>query len=207
MRLNTILPEYRDQLRLRRCAFPLGLIDQSPPPRNVLEQEWWLAALQEPRARFRPFTGKRFPTTTLPAFDAAKAADHQGEALGERYDLRVREAFFNDSLDIGDPSVLTALASEVGLDLERFKEDFSSGRMQAEVEEDLRLGREEFAVRGTPTLALPDHSHARLPIGFPRMRDQRIIGVTPLPCSGDGCLDKMRELLDRALAIHAAVPV
>ena len=198
MRLNTILPQYRDRIQLLHMAYPIELMDGEPPPRDILEQEWWLAALQEPRASFRPFTGGRFPTSTLPAFDAVKAAEAQGEEAGQAYDLRVRQAFFRDSADIGNTRVLHDLASEVGLDRIRFERDLSAGELRQQVLEEQRRGREEFGVRGTPTLILPGKSRARLPIGFPRMRDRRIVGVTPLPCSGDGCLDKMREILARA---------
>lgn len=180
-------------------AFPIELIDGAPPPRDILEQEWWLAALQEPRASFRPFTGERFPTTTLPAFDAVKAAERQGDGAGQAYDLRVRQAFFRDSADIGNTDVLHDLASEVGLDLTRFDGDLASGDLRRQVLEEQHIGREQFGVRGTPTVVLPDKSHARLPIGFPRMRDRRIVGVTLLPCSGEGCLAMMREILDRAV--------
>lgn len=180
-------------------AFPIELIDGEPPPRDILEQEWWLAALQEPLAKFNPFTGERFPTTTLPAFDAVKAAERQGEEAALAYDLRVREAFFRDSADIGNGDVLRELGRDVGLDLNDFDRDRSSGDMRQRVLEDQRLGREEFGVRGTPTLVLPDKHRVRLPIGFARMHERRIIGVMPLPCSGDGCLAKMREIFDRAL--------
>ena len=40
-------------------------------PRDILEQEWWLAAIQEPEADFSRFAGDDWPNTTLPAFQAA----------------------------------------------------------------------------------------------------------------------------------------
>lgn len=200
MRLNAILPEYNDRVRLVHMAYPLELINGHGPPREVLEQEWWLAAIQEPRATFKPFSGNQFPTTTLPAFDAVKAAERQGGEVGQRYDLRVRQAFFRDSLDIGNAGVLRDLAGEVGLDLTRFDRDLASGDLRPQVVEEQRAGREEFGVRGTPTLVLPDKTRARLPIGYPRWQDRRVVGVTPLPCSGDGCLDKMREIVEGAVA-------
>lgn len=73
-------------------AFPIELIDGEPPPRDILEQEWWLAALQEPRANFNPFTGERFPTTTLPAFDVVEAAERQEEEAALACGRRSRPA-------------------------------------------------------------------------------------------------------------------
>lgn len=197
MRLNALRPEYQGRVDVRSMAFPLELGDHEPPPRDILEQEWWLAALQEPNAAFRPFTGD-FPTTTLPAFHAAKAAARQGEEAADRYDLRVRVAFFADSANIGSPAVLVDLARELGLDVARFERDLDSPAVQAEVLAERRLGQEQFGVRGTPTLVLPDGSKARLPLAAPRMRDRRIVSVPPLPCRGDGCLDAMRQILNRA---------
>src|SRR5919202_4854131 len=52
-----------------------------PPSRAVLDQEWWLAALQEPLARFKPFEGQDWPTTTLPAFEVAACAPAAGGGL------------------------------------------------------------------------------------------------------------------------------
>jgi predicted DsbA family dithiol-disulfide isomerase len=199
VRLNAIMPEYRQRIALRSMAFPLELGDGEPPPRDILEQEWWLAALQEPRAEFRPFRGDHFPTTTLPAFDAAKAAERQGEDVGHAYDLRIRRAFFAESADIGNPDLLRALAQEVRLDMGRFDQDLASGQPREQVLAEWHLGREQLGVRGTPTLVLPDNTRARLPIAGPRLRDRRVIGVPPLPCCGDGCLDAMRHLLDQAV--------
>ena len=59
-------------------------------PRQVLEQEWWLAALQEPLAEFKPFEGNDWPTTTLPAFEAAWCAAQQSESALQTFDLRLQ---------------------------------------------------------------------------------------------------------------------
>ena len=67
MRLHKVLSEYKDRVRLRIRPFPLGLEKRSVVPRDILEQEWWLAALQEPAAKFAPYEGDDWPATTLPA--------------------------------------------------------------------------------------------------------------------------------------------
>jgi len=66
----------------RTRFFPLELLRGEGPPRDILEQEWWLASLQEPAALFTPYSSDDFPTTTLPAFDAVWAARRQGDAGG-----------------------------------------------------------------------------------------------------------------------------
>lgn len=93
MRLQIIVPEYEARVRLVEKAFPLEVYGGGPPDREELELEIWLAALQEPAAVFKPF-GADWPTTTLPAFDAAWCAFQQGEAIGRDFDLRIRRAFF-----------------------------------------------------------------------------------------------------------------
>ena len=46
VRLNQILPEYQARMWLRLRPFPLEVVDGEAAPRDILAQEWWLAALQ-----------------------------------------------------------------------------------------------------------------------------------------------------------------
>jgi protein-disulfide isomerase-like protein with CxxC motif len=115
------------------------------------------------------------------------------------FDLRVRKAFFAESRNIGKRDVLFQLAEEVGLDLDRFSRDFDSARAREAVLAEARAGQEHYHVRGTPTLMLANGSKLRAPIAFARMRDERVVGVMPLPCHGDECLQATRDLFERAL--------
>ena len=189
---------------MRIRPFPLEVMGGEAAPRKILEQEWWLAALQEPLAEFKAFDGDDWPTTTLPAFEASWCAAQQSESALLKFDLRVRKAFFAESRNIGKRDVLFQLADEVGLDLDRFSRDFDSGRARDGVLADARAGQERYHVRGTPTLMLVDGSKLRAPIAFPRMRDERVIGVMPLPCHGDECLQATRDLFERALKASAS---
>jgi hypothetical protein len=62
-----------------------------------------------------------------------------------------------------------------------------------------RAGQEHYRVRGTPTLMLADGTKLRAPIAFARMQAEHIVGVMPLPCHGEECLQATRELFERAL--------
>jgi predicted DsbA family dithiol-disulfide isomerase len=199
VRLHHLLPEYQDRVRLRIRPFPLEVMGGEAAPRKVLEQEWWLAALQEPLAEFKPFVGDDWPTTTLPAFEASWCAAQQDESVFLEFDLRVRKAFFAESRNIGKRDVLLELAAEIGLDVDRLNRDLESGRPRGAVLTEAPLGQEQYRVRGTPTLMLADGTKLRAPIAFPRMRDERIVGVTPLPCRGEECVQATRELITRAL--------
>jgi predicted DsbA family dithiol-disulfide isomerase len=187
----------RATLRLR--PFPLELIDGESAPRDILEQEWWLAAIQEPAATFAPYRGDDWPTTTMPAFEAAWCAARQGEEALTTYDLRVRHAFFAEGRNIGRWEVLREIAEEVGLDRQRFDQDAASGEARSAVVEEARLGRERYRVRGTPTLMLADGTKLRHPIAYPQMEDRKVVGVASLPCCGDGCLEATRAMIEQAV--------
>ncbi len=206
VRLERLMPEYEDRVRLRIRAFPLGLLRNEPVPRDILEQEWWIAALQEPAARFGPLAGREWPVTTLPAFEAAWSAFQQGERHGRGYDLRVRRAFFAEARNIGDPSVLSDIAEEAGLDVDAFRRRVDSGEARAAVLAEYELGRDRYRVRGTPTMMLPDGTRLRAPIAYPITQERQIVGVHPLPCSDEDCYRETRAMIDRALLQPAARP-
>ena len=193
------MPDFRGRVTLRIRPFPLELIDGESAPRDILEQEWWLAAIQEPAAHFAPYSGPDWPTTTLPAFEAAWCAARQGEDALLDYDLRVRRAFFGEGRNIGRREVLWEIAEEASLDDKRFERDFSSGEARPAVIEEARLGRERYQVRGTPTLMLTDGTKLRHPIAYPRMEDRTIVRVPELPCCGEACLDATRALIEQAI--------
>ena len=200
MRLHHILPEYEGRVSLRVRPFPLEVMAGEAAPRRILEQEWWLAAIQEPLAEFKPFEGDDWQTTTLPAFEAAWCAAQQSEAAFLEFDLRIRRAFFAEGRNIGRREVLLELASATGLDVKRMTVELESGRPREVVLADARLGQEHYPVRGTPTIMLADGTKLRHPIAFARIREERVVGVTPLPCHGETCLQATRELFERALA-------
>ena len=199
VRLYHVYPEYEGRVRLRVRPFPLEVMGGEAAPRAILEQEWWLAAIQEPRAAFEPWRGETWPTTTLPAFEAAWCADRQGDARFLDFDLRIRRAFFAESRDIGRPDVLLEIAQEAGLDVDRLRRDLERGEVRSAILEDARLGQERYRVRGTPTLMLGDGTKLRHPIAYPRMQGASVVGVSPLPCHGEGCITATRDFFERAL--------
>jgi predicted DsbA family dithiol-disulfide isomerase len=199
VRLHAIMPEFQGRATLRIRPLPLELIDGESAPRDIHEQEWWLAAIQEPTAIFAPYPGDDWPTTTLPAFEAAWCAALQGEDAFATYDLRVRRAFFGEGRNIGRRDTLLEIAEEASLDGKRFERDFASGEARPAVMEEARLGRERYRVRGTPTLMLADGTKLRHPIAYPRMEERKVVSVAPLPCFGTGCLDMTRALVERTL--------
>lgn len=199
MRLHKIAPEYEGRVRLVERAFPLEVYGGGGPPREILELEIWLAALQEPEAVFKPFSDD-FPTTTLPAFDAAWCAFQQGEAAGRDFDLRIRRAFFAEGRNIGKREVMVELAREANLDMDDFTRRFNSDKPRAAVLAEGKLGKEQFGVRGTPTVMLSDGTKLRHKMAYPNIQNGKIISVGKLPCCGEGCYESTRELFEKALA-------
>ncbi len=194
MRLHKVMPEYEGRVRVR--PFPLEVAGNGPAPRDILEQEWWLAAIQEPAADFAPYEGDDWPTTTLPAFEATWCAFRQGEGVGSDYDLMVRRAFFAEGRNIGRREVLLEIADEAGLDAWHFERAIKSG---GAVLEECRSGKERYRVRGTLTVMLSDGTKLKHPISFPTMKERKVVGVKPLPCCGEGWLDATRNLFEDAL--------
>jgi predicted DsbA family dithiol-disulfide isomerase len=128
VRLHRVIAEYEGRVRVQVRPFPLEVAGSGPAPRDILEQEWWLAAIQEPAADFAPYENDDWPATTLPAFEAAWCAFRQGEEVGFDYDLRVRRAFFAEGRNIGRRQVLLEIAEEVGLDARHFERAFKVAR-------------------------------------------------------------------------------
>jgi predicted DsbA family dithiol-disulfide isomerase len=198
VRLHKIMPEYQGRVRLRARAFPLEIYGGGPPDRKELELEIWLAALQEPEAVFKPFK-EDWPTTTLPAFEAAWCAFQQGETIGHDFDLRIRRAFFAEGRNIGQREVVLELAREAGLDMDHFTRLFNNGEARTVVLEEGQLGKEIYNVRGTPTVMLTDGKKLRHPMAYPNIQNGKIVSVGRLPCYGEGCYEATRALFDRAL--------
>jgi predicted DsbA family dithiol-disulfide isomerase len=204
VRLHQIATEYTDRVAYRSKFFPLELLRGEGPPRDLLEHEWWLASIQEPRALFTPYTASSFPDTTLPAFDAVCAARQQGDAIAMDLDLRVRRAFFGESRNIGDAKVLRDIASEAGLDMTRYDRDVANPATRAAVLEESRIAREVYHVRGTPTFTLGDGTRLRMQIAYPSIKEGRIVGVARLTCVGEACDGTVRVLFDQVIAGGAA---
>lgn len=204
MRLHQIAPEYEGRVRVRVRPFPLELLGGEAAPRDILEQEWWLAALQEPQAPFARYPGDDWPITTVPAFEAVWAAARQGETAAEQLDLRIRRAFFSEGRNIGRRDVLVELARDLVLDAQAFERAFAHPDAHAAVVAEAREGRQRFQVRRTPTLMLGDGMHLPASIALPTIQRRKIVAVAPLPCSGEGCLDQTRALFEQALGAPAS---
>jgi hypothetical protein len=81
VRLRQVEEEYNGRVVVRKREFPLELLGREVAPRELLAEEWWLAAVQEAAAEFSASEGDDWPTTTLPAFVAVRAVAEQDERI------------------------------------------------------------------------------------------------------------------------------
>lgn len=87
------------------------------------------------------------PYTQLAHEGLEFAKDHD---RGNEYNSAVMRAFFQRSLDIGDPGVLAQLAGEAGLDTAAFAASLDQRQYAARVGELLRQAYQELRITGVP---------------------------------------------------------
>ena len=92
---------------------------------------------------------KEYPST-YPQNIAYKAAQIQDQVLTNKFLRRIREASAAEAKLTNTTEVLVELASEIGLDVARFLEDFSRGAAQKAFEEDLAITA-QYKAHGYPT--------------------------------------------------------
>jgi len=108
--------------------------------------------------------------STFPQNIACKAAQMQDQLLADRFLRRVREASAAEAKQTNVTEVLVELASEVGLDVARFLEDFSNGAAQKAFEKDLATTA-WYNARGFPTFLVRYGDRETLLHGYKRYQD------------------------------------
>jgi predicted DsbA family dithiol-disulfide isomerase len=105
-----------DEPRLRIRAWPLELVNGAPLDPHHIGAE--IAAL---RASVRPdlfagFSVDTFPATSMTAFAVTAAAARTGDAvMVEEVGMALRDALFEQGLDIGQPEIVAPIADSFGL--------------------------------------------------------------------------------------------
>lgn len=139
-----------DAPRLRIRAWPLELVNGQPLDPDHIAAE--IVALRE---SVRPdlFSGFRveaFPRTSMAAFALTAAADSTGDAaLIENVGMALRDALFEQGLDIGDPAVVATVAQRFGLT--PLSAEATDAAVRADWDEGKRRG-----VVGSPHFFTPD---------------------------------------------------
>lgn len=101
--------------------------------------------------------GKIIWVWSLPPLIACKAAEYQrGDNGYWDYFDKAQEKFFLEGENVNDDNILIQIAEELGLDVEKFKEDFKSKKARMSVFED-EAEAHAMGIRGVPALLVNDY--------------------------------------------------
>jgi putative protein-disulfide isomerase len=117
---------------------------------------------------FKLFT--REHPSTYPQNIAYKAAQMQDPELAKRFLRRIREASAAEARLTNTTDVLLELASEVGLDIARFLDDFTNGPARKAFEADLATTA-KYGARGFPSFLLKYGEKELLVRGYKRYEE------------------------------------
>ena len=105
----------RNDVLLRVRPWPLELVNSAPmdPAKTAAHIEHLRHQVDE--NLFVGFDASNFPTSTLEALALIEHAYRHDGRTGEAASFAVRDALFENGLDISDPEVLASIATELGL--------------------------------------------------------------------------------------------
>lgn len=125
--------------------------------KSEILKHWQAANQNDDEHRIRPeeMAKKTFDyPNSMPGLLACKAAEFQGgpKVHWDMFD-RIQKAHLTETLNIADFEVLLKCATDTGLDINRFKNDFHSDKILQAVEEDFSRAR-VAGVNGVPTIII-----------------------------------------------------
>jgi predicted DsbA family dithiol-disulfide isomerase len=138
-----------DHPTLRVRAWPLELVNGKPLEPGLVARHVEELRSQVAPDLFRGFDADVAPVSSMPAFELVAAAYEVSDSTGERMSLILRDALFEEGLDIAAPDALARIAASEGItvqtcDAERIVlNDFEEGRRRG--------------VRGSPEFYLDGH--------------------------------------------------
>jgi len=138
----------RDDVVLRVRAWPLELVNGEPLSRELLTEE--IAELRANVASdlFVGFDPGLFPMTSLPALALVERAYRESPRQGELVGLALREALFEQGIDIAERTELAAIGRA-------FEVELPDAEDQAAVLADLSEGRDRGVI-GSPHFFIGD---------------------------------------------------
>ena len=145
-----------------------GLAPDSDAPmpaamQSMLQQTWQRIEQVVPGTRFNfDFWQNNQPRrSTYPANRAVIAARQQGDDFDMAMTKRIQQAYYEEALNPSDDEILIGLATDLGLDSERFASDLNSEptrqRLFAEIDRARSMG-----ITGFPSLAVVAEAGVRL---------------------------------------------
>jgi predicted DsbA family dithiol-disulfide isomerase len=168
VRLHHLQADYQDQLTMQWRSFLLLREDAHKGWNSYVAAHWQKAQEAEPSLIFTSWRGVAYPSTTLPAHIAGKAAARQG--LFEAFHLEAMRAFFSLSQNLEDPIVLRQIATSIGADLDRFTQDITDPGLHEQVWREFMTGVEQDRVMAIPTMFIGEHRVIEGALSLPRYR-------------------------------------
>ena len=146
------------QLTIQRLVGGLAPDSNEPMPQEMsayLQQTWQRIEKTIPGIRFNyDFWSKNTPRrSTYPANRAVIAARQQGEEFDELMTTGIQQAYYQKAKNPSDNQTLFDAAADIGLDVQRFKKDFSSNETQSRLTEEIKIAR-SIGVNSFPSLVL-----------------------------------------------------
>lgn len=132
----------REDVPLLIRAWPLELVNDAPQDVDEATEHMLDIKTHAAPQLFSGFDPDRFPTTTIPALALAAAAYRYTAPIGERVSLALRDALWEQGLDVSDHAVLDAIAADHAIDGWAPEDERS-------VREDWELGKLR-GVKGSP---------------------------------------------------------
>jgi predicted DsbA family dithiol-disulfide isomerase len=202
-RLLQLQQEWSEHLRLAWRCLPLEVVNSRGTPKHTLDQEVPYLLQIEPDIPARPWRRAdwEYPVTALPAFEALKCAEAQGDSAALAFTWAVRRAFFAESRCTSLRHILIDIARESGLDLAVFVSDFDSGRYKHLVLEESDQGWNMLKVKGSPTLVLPNGDQRPYPATPELLWDahEHVVGVKASEYPEGDPLDTYRAIFAEAV--------
>lgn len=173
-----------DRVHFDVRAFPLEMFNEKPTPKLILDAEVAAVGAMEPDAGWQMWQepSYEYPVTTLPPMEAVEAAKEQGLAASEQLDRALRVGFFGESRCISVRHEILEIAGSCDrVDLDQLTDAFDAGRARHALIDHKRQA-EEYGVKGSPHLFLPDGTDIHNPgvryhwekspgVGFPVVTD------------------------------------
>lgn len=156
--LNELLDSLPDNIEVRRLLGGLAPDTDSPMPASMqqhIKSNWTRIEDTIAGVKFNfDFWTKNSPRrSTYPACRAVIAARQQGEKYDILMTSEIQKAYYQDARNPSDNSVLTELARNLNLSLEKFKKDLSSDETHEKLMEEINMARELYAA-SFPNLVL-----------------------------------------------------
>lgn len=156
MRLQRLQERYPGRIHLTRLSFALRpVVDPTATFRGTYREAAWrrAAALStDVDVTFRMWTRPDFPQWSLPALEAAKCVELQGQEAFERMHIALFRAFFEEGVNIGERAEVIEVARRAEVDMARFLTDFRDGAQRPRVLAEHEEAVARYGVRAIPTV-------------------------------------------------------